>query len=200
MLFLVKYSMPDIANVVWNLSKVNNRANYVHYKQILTEKTREKCELKCMWDSYYAWDKNNGLSVTGYYIYVNGWLISWKSRAQRRNALSSTGAEYVALSEICTEILFLRMIKEFLVQLVEYTIKVCCDNAGPIYLAYNERIPSISKHVDTRAHFVRRYVEDGTIKIIFVRPEENDSDIFTKDTSESTYKKHTENFMIQNST
>ena len=48
MLFLVKYSMPDIANVVWNLSKVNNRANYVHYKQILTEKTREKCELKCM--------------------------------------------------------------------------------------------------------------------------------------------------------
>ena len=92
------------------------------------------------------------------------------------------------------------MIKEFLVQLVEYTIKVCCDNAGPIYLAYNERIPSISKHVDTRAHFVRRYVEDGTIKIIFVLSEENDADIFTKNIPEFTYNKHIEKFIIQNST
>ena len=35
MLFLVKYSRPDIANAVWELSKVNNKTNYAHYKQIL---------------------------------------------------------------------------------------------------------------------------------------------------------------------
>ena len=131
---------------------------------------------------------------------MNGWLISWKSRAQRRNALSSTGAEYVALSEICTEILFVGMIMEYLGQLVEYPIYVDFGNVVAIYLTCNEKISRRTKDVDTRTNFVRLLVEDGTIKIIFVRSEENDSDIFTKDTSESTYKKHTENFMIQNST
>ena len=33
-LFLVQYLRPDIANAVWELSKVNNKANCVHYKQI----------------------------------------------------------------------------------------------------------------------------------------------------------------------
>ena len=35
MLYLVKYLRPDIANAVRKLSKVNNKANYMHYKQML---------------------------------------------------------------------------------------------------------------------------------------------------------------------
>ena len=43
-------------------------------------------------------------------------------------------------------------------------------------------------------------VKNGTIKFFFVWSKENDADIFTKNTSESTFNKHTEKFMIQNST
>ena len=92
------------------------------------------------------------------------------------------------------------MIMEFLGQPVEYPIKVYCDTVGAIYLAYNEKISRRTKHVDTRTHFICRYVEDERIKIIFVWSGENDADIFAKNMSESTYKKHTEKFMIQNST
>ena len=35
MLFLIKYSRPDISNAVRELSKSNNKANYAHYKQML---------------------------------------------------------------------------------------------------------------------------------------------------------------------
>ena len=91
------------------------------------------------------------------------------------------------------------MITEFLGQPVEYPIKVHCDNIGAIYLAYNEKIARRTKHVDTRTHFARRYVEEGTIKIVFVRSDENDADIFSKNTLESTFNKHKEKFMIQNS-
>ena len=35
MLFLVKYSRSDFVNAVQELSKVNNSANYAHYKQML---------------------------------------------------------------------------------------------------------------------------------------------------------------------
>ena len=67
---------------------------------------RENWELKCTCDIDYAGDKDNRLSVTGYCVYLNGRLISWKSRAKRSQKLSSTEAAYIALSEICTEILF----------------------------------------------------------------------------------------------
>jgi hypothetical protein len=37
-----------------------------------------------------------------------------------------------------------------------------------------------TKHVNARSHFVRELIEDGIVKIEFVRSENNDSDIFTK--------------------
>ena len=139
MLFLIKFSRPDISNAVRELSKSKNKANYTHYKQMLRAvncvlKTRnlmlkfiptsekEKWEFNCMCDSDHAGDKYNRLSITGYCIYINGCLISWKSRAQKCQTLSSTEAEYVALSEVCSEILFVKMILQFLGEKIEFPI------------------------------------------------------------------------------
>ena len=131
MLFLIKNSRPNISSAVRELSNSNNKASYAHYNQMLRAvnyilKTRnrmlkfiptsekEKWEFKCMCNSDYAGDKDNRLCVTGYCIYINGRLISWKSRAQKCQTLSSMEAEYVALSDICCEILFVKMRLEFL--------------------------------------------------------------------------------------
>ena len=89
---------------------------------------------------------------------------------------------------------------EFFGEKVKYPITVYFDIVGAIYLAYNEKISRRTKHVDTRTNFVWNDVENGTIKIIFVRSEDNDADVFTKNTSENTYNKHTRKFMIENST
>ena len=61
------------------------------------------------------------------------------------------------------------MIVEFLGEKIEYPITVYCDNVEAINFAYNAKISNRTKHVDTRTHFVRHYVEDGMIKIKFVR-------------------------------
>jgi hypothetical protein len=37
---------------------------------------------------------------------------------------------------------------------------------------------------------VREFIEDGIIKVIFVKSEDNDADIFTKNTSEEIFKRH----------
>ena len=58
---------------------------------------KDKWDFKWMYNSDYAGDKDNRLSVTGYCIYINGCLISWKSRAQKCQTLSSTEAKYVTL-------------------------------------------------------------------------------------------------------
>jgi hypothetical protein len=49
--------------------------------------------------------------------------------------------------------------------------------------------------LDTRYHFVREFVEDGFIKIEFVRSAENDSDLFTKNVSQELNERHTMKFL-----
>jgi hypothetical protein len=58
-------------------------------------------------------------------------------------------------------------------------IIVKVDNVGAIFMAENVRATSRTKHIDTRYHFVPEFVEDGMIKIVFVKTEDNKADIFT---------------------
>ena len=133
--------------------------------------------------------------MVGYGIYLFGCLVSWKSRAMRTHTLSSTEAEYIAMSELCCEILFVRQILEFLGFEVEYPIIVHCDNVGAIFLANNAKVSSRTKHIDLKTHFVREYIDKGIVKILFIRSAENDSDIWTKNVGENTFTKHTDKFM-----
>ena len=53
-----------------------------------------------------------------------------------------------------------------------------------------------TKHIDVRYHFIREYVVDGMVEIMFVRSEDNDPDIFTKNVSKETYCRHSDKFMM----
>ena len=46
-----------------------------------------------------------------------------------------------------------------------------------------------------RAHFVREYILDGIIQIEFVKFENKDADINTKNTGEELFNKHTRKFL-----
>ena len=86
-----------------------------------------------------AGDKNNRKSVTGYGIYILGCLVAWKSRGQKTVSLSSSEAEYLAIADVCTEILFVRSLLTFFGITIEYPITVRCDNVGAIFLGYNAK-------------------------------------------------------------
>ena len=215
LLYLVKFSRPDLSNCVRELSKVNSRANDGHFKALLRtikfvlrtrrrwlkyEKVRMtngkmRWSIKAYGDSDWGGDKNTRKSVTGYCVYLNMNLVAWKSRSQKNVTLSSSEAEYVAMSELCTEIVFIKSILEFMGVDVELPIVVYCDNVGAVFLAHNPKTSMRTKHVDIRYHHVREYVVDGVIMIKFVKSEENDADIFTKNTNRETFMRHQEKFM-----
>ena len=50
--------------------------------------------------------------------------------------------------------------------------------------------------MDTRYHYVRDYIEDGILKVIFVRTAENQSDPYTKNLAVEPYLKHIGKFMF----
>ena len=64
--------------------------------------------LYCFVDADFASsDFGRRRSVTGYVIYFNGGIVSWKSSLQKTTSSSSTEAEYKALHEACKEVLWL---------------------------------------------------------------------------------------------
>jgi hypothetical protein len=54
------------------------------------------------------------------------------------------------------------------------------DNKSAIALMKNPVFHDRSKHIDTRYHFIRQCVENGSIDAQFVRTEDQLSDILTK--------------------
>ena len=61
---------------------------------------------------------------------------------------------------------------------------------GAIFIGSNVAVSQRSKHIDVRYHFVREFVHDGFIRIIFVKTVDNDADIFTKNLSGELHEKH----------
>ena len=212
LLYLAKYTRPDIANGVREHSKNMDRASTNDYKSllrmikyVLTTSNKgiilrpkisgNKLQLCGYCDSDYATDRETRKSITGFVIYLCDVPISWRSRAQRGVTLSSTESEYYAISEICSEILFIKGIMDYLGIDMEYPIIVNVDNVGAIYLAKNQVLSQRTKHIGVRYHFVRDYIEDGLVKIIFVKSQNNDADMFTKNLPNELFKKHTEKVM-----
>ncbi|GJU71515.1 retrovirus-related pol polyprotein from transposon TNT 1-94 [Tanacetum coccineum] len=106
-------------------------------------------------------------------------LVSWSSKRQKSAAISSTEAEYIALSGCCAQVLWMRS------QLTDYgfgfnKIPMYCDNKSAIALCCNNVQHSRSKHIDIRFHFIKEHVENGVIELYFVNTEYQLADIFTK--------------------
>ena len=61
---------------------------------------------------------------------------------------------------------------------------------GSIWLSNKRTTRDRIKHIDIRASFVKEYQEDGKIIIKFVKSEDNEADIFTKNTTNVIFQKH----------
>ena len=88
-------------------------------------------------DSNFAADKVKRVSVTGYVIYFMGIPVAWRSRGQKGVTLSTSEAEYVALSEVVKELKFIIQVLETMKDNVKLPISVNVDNVGAMFMATN---------------------------------------------------------------
>jgi hypothetical protein len=86
--------------------------------------------LKVFSDSDWAGDLETRISVTSFIVYLQNLPICWRSKAQRGVTLSSSEAEYVAMSEAVKEIRFVYFILKDIGIEVELPIVVKTDNVG----------------------------------------------------------------------
>ncbi|GKE90242.1 hypothetical protein Tco_1567717 [Tanacetum coccineum] len=130
-------------------------------------------------DADHAGCQDTRRSTSGSIQLLGDRLVSWSSKRQKSAAISSTEAEYIALSGCCAQILWLRS------QLTDYgfrlnKIPMYCDNKSAIAFCCNNVQHSRFKHIDIRFHFIKEHVENGVIELYFVNTEYQLEDIFTK--------------------
>ena len=130
-------------------------------------------------DSDLGGDVDTRRSTTGYVYTFGGTAVSWVSQLQKLVALSTTEAEYVAITEASKEMLWL---KNFLVELGKTGVehKLFSDSQSAIHLAKNSMFHSRTKHIQLRYHFIRSLLEDGELTVEKIRGSENPADMLTK--------------------
>src|SRR5271168_2337604 len=104
---------------------------------------------------------------------------TWQSRAQKTIALSSTEAEYMALSDCSRQAVWIKsLLSELGINVLP--IHINGDNQGSIFIGSNPVQEKRFKHIDIRYHYIRQCIEDKKISLYFVPGSENPADMFTK--------------------
>ena len=112
-------------------------------------------------DADWASDATDQKSISGYSFYFEGSLVSWSAVKQKSIALSSTEAEYYAMSHAFKEALWIRVFLGFLKFPVPCPFPIFSDNQAACSLSNSLAISARSKHIDIRHHFIREHVQDG---------------------------------------
>ena len=134
-------------------------------------------------------DPSSCLSCTGYIIMYANCPILWSSKMQSIITLSTTEAEYVALSTALRDVIYILQLTTemkshgFNVPTPgppKVTCRVFEDNAGALELAKNPKLHPRTKHIAIPYHHFRHHVAAGTIKIEKISTQHQVADLFTK--------------------
>ena len=130
-------------------------------------------------DASYAQEPGRK-SRSGHVFFMGGAAVSWYCKKQPVVALSSTEAEYYALSEAVKESLWLRqLLAEIYIPLNDPT-KIHQDNLSTMAIALNPVQHQRVKHMDVKVHFLRDHLDKQDIKLVYCPTKYMVADIFTK--------------------
>jgi hypothetical protein len=117
-------------------------------------------------------------------------VITWKLCKQTIITLSSTEAEYIALSEATCEAKWLAALYGELGYQVNGPIKIFGDNNGSIAMAMNLQFHKQSKHIAIRYHWIRQQIQDGLLQIHLCQDPQQTTDILTKALTSERHNQH----------
>ena len=195
LVFISQTTRPDITYAVHNVARFNSNPGVPHWNAVkrifrylkgsinckLEYSKDEMLQIHGYSDSDWAGDEDTRRSTTGYVFFMQHGPISWATKRQATVALSSTEAEYMAVTAACQEALWWRQFQaELQPQLSHVPTTIKIDNCGAQLLATNAAYHSRTKHIDVRYHFIREQLEAKQITLEHVSSQEMKADSLTK--------------------
>jgi hypothetical protein len=141
-------------------------------------------------DMAYGGDSDNCRSTASYVFMMENSAISWRSKKQPIITLSTIEAEYIALSEACHKICWLRGLYEKLGFKQETPTLLWGDNEGAVAMTRDPQFHQRSKHIDIKYQAIREWVRQGIVYVKNCRDQDQMADILTKPLPRPKYKKH----------
>lgn len=194
LLYLSVCTRPDISHACSQLSQFNNCFDVTHWqaaKRILRYLAgtinyslycykSSKLNLTAYADADWANDPTDRRSYSGFVVKLGNNVINWESRKQKCVALSSTEAEYLAITDVCKDISFIR---SFLSEIFpnEYHVTIFNDNqSAQKLLQTKEYNHKRTKHIDIRYHFVKDLIQNNVVTIKYLQTDCMMADVLTK--------------------
>lgn len=195
LMYLSVTTRPDIMHSVCKLAQFNvnphiehlNAAKHIiRYLKMTLNLTLTYFQsgerLRAFADADWAGSCDDRKSFTGYVFVLGGAAINWESRKQKSVALSSTEAEYVALSSAAKELIHLKtlLIDLGFSTLVNGPIELFGDNLSAQQIVKNPVHHSRTKHIDIKFHHIRDLSEKQVIVLKYIPTGDMVADILTK--------------------
>jgi uncharacterized membrane-anchored protein YhcB (DUF1043 family) len=202
LMFLANISRPDIAFATGKVARsVENptQSDWLNVKRIMrylkgtsdlgiTYPREGELHLEAYCDSDYGGDEKTRKSTTGLIITLNDSPVIWASRLQRTVSISTTEAEYNALTEVTKEVLWTRdLLQEINLDQTNPT-KIKCDNQSTLKIANNEEACRRTKHMAIKVRFVRDEIKRGTIETEHVPTKQQKADCLTKSLTKENFQ------------
>lgn len=188
------HTRPDIAYVVSVVSKYMHDPKVEHMEAIFRILRYLKgSPRKGLWfsnhghldvEGYCDADWANCLddrrSTSGYYVFVGGNLVSWRSKKQEVVAQSTAEAEYRAMATSLCEMLWMWSLLSELRLFRGKALKLWCDNKSAISIANNPVQHDRTKHVEIDRFFIKERLDDGILTLSHAHSGEQPADCLTK--------------------
>ncbi|CAL2271616.1 unnamed protein product [Prunus armeniaca] len=194
-LIYLEHTRPDIAYVVSVVSQFRHSSN-VSYRNVVDRILRylksslgkglmfsKNGDLEVVGYTYADWASSiiDRRSTSGYFTFVEGNLVTWRSKKQNVVSRSSAEVEYQGMAHGVCELLWIRRLFTDLGFKPEKPIELHCDNKSAIDIAHNPVQHDRTKHVEVDRHFIKEKIEKKIIRLPFVKSEDQLADILTKD-------------------
>ncbi|KAI4357436.1 hypothetical protein L6164_001384 [Bauhinia variegata] len=192
LMYAMVCTRPDIAHAVGVVSRFLSNPGREHWNAVkwIMRYLRGSSSLKLCFgigelvlhgytDSDLAGDVDTRKSTSGYLVTFAGGAVAWQSKLQKCVALSTTEAEFIATTEACKELLWM---KKFICEL-GFTQKMYilyCDSQSAIYLCKNPTFHGRSKHINVKYHWIRDVLDSRSLELVKIHTNDNCSDMLTK--------------------